>query len=72
MFDQTLKLYEYAVICQPKTDKDGDVVEDGEVIVPVTAVLAKDEAQVNLLAARKIPEEFTTKLDRVQVVVRPF
>jgi hypothetical protein len=67
-----LTLYEYAVICQPKLDKEGEVVEKGEVVVPVTAVLAKDEQQVNLLAARQIPEEYTEILDRVQVVVRPF
>jgi hypothetical protein len=67
-----LRLYEYAVIIQPKLDKDGETVEKGEVIVPVTTMLAKDESQVNLAAARQIPEEFTDKLDRVQVVVRPF
>jgi hypothetical protein len=67
-----LRLFEYAVICQPKADKDGDVVEEGAVLVPVTAQLAKDEAQVNMIAARKIPEEYLDKLDRVQVVVRPF
>lgn len=67
-----LRLFEYAVICQPKLDKDGDTVEPGKVIVPVQTELAKDEGQVNLLAARQIPEEYADKLDRVQVVVRPF
>lgn len=67
-----LKLFEYAVICQPKTNKDGDVVEEGLVLVPVTSLLAKDESQVNMIAARQIPEEYLDSLDRVQVVVRPF
>ena len=69
-----MKLYEYAVILDEKTDRDGEVTEEAAVVVPVTAVLARDDAQAQLLAARSIPEEFTTngKLDRLTVVVRPF
>lgn len=69
-----LKLYEYAVILQPKIDKDGDTTEDGEIIVPVTTVTAKDEQQAQMFAARAIPEEYVSngKLDRLTVVVRPF
>lgn len=69
-----MKLYEYAVILDEKTDKDGDVTEDAAVVVAVTAVLARDDAQAQLLAARAIPEEYVTngKLDRLTVVVRPF
>jgi len=69
-----MKLYEYAVVLDEKRDKDDDVTEEAKVIVPVTAVLARDDAQAQLLAARSIPDEFTTngKLDRLTVVVRPF
>ena len=62
------RLYEYAVILQPKPDTD----EKSEIVVPVTTVLAPSEGQVNLIAARKIPDDLTDRLDRIQVVVRPF
>jgi hypothetical protein len=69
-----MKLYEYAVILNEKTDKDGEVTEKADVVVPVTAVLARDPEQAQLLAARSIPDEFVSegRLDRLTVVVRPF
>lgn len=69
-----MQLYEYAVILQPKTDKDGEETEPGHIVVEPTTVLARDEGQAQLLAARAIPEEHTTggRMDRLQVVVRPF
>lgn len=66
------KLYEYAVILDEKRNKDDEVTDDSRVIVEPTAVLAKDDAQAQLLAARSIPEEYMAKLDRLTVVVRPF
>lgn len=68
------RLYEYAVLLEEKRDKDEDVVEQAEVIVPITTVLARDDAQAQMLAARAIPEEYVEngKLDRLVVVVRPF
>ena len=69
-----MKLYEYAVVLDEKTDRDDEIVEEAAVVVPVTTVLARDDAQAQLLAARSIPEEFVKngKLDRLTVVVRPF
>jgi hypothetical protein len=69
-----VKLYEYAVLLDEKEDRDGEVVEEAEVVVPVTAVLARDDAQAQLLAARSIPDQYVKdgKLDRLTVVVRPF
>lgn len=69
-----MKLYEYAVVLDEKTDRDDEVVEEAQMIVPVTEVLARDDAQAQLLAARSIPEEYVKngKLDRLTVVVRPF
>lgn len=69
-----MKLYEYAVVLDEKRDKDDEVTDDSRIVVPPTAVLAKDDAQAQLLAARSIPEEFIAgkKLDRLIVVVRPF
>ncbi len=69
-----MKLYEFAVILDEKRDKDDEITDDSRIVVSVTTVLAKDDAQAQLLAARSIPEEFVDngKLDRLKVVVRPF
>lgn len=69
-----MKLYEYAVLCDEKVDRDDEVVEEAAIVVPVTTVMARDDAQAQLLAARSIPDEFVKagKLDRLTVVVRPF
>lgn len=68
------RLYEYAVLLDEKRDKDGEITEQAEVIVPVTNVLARDDAQAQMLAARAIPEQYVEngKFDRLVVVVRPF
>lgn len=67
-----MKLYEYSVYLKPKYDDKGNKIEKEEVIVPVTAKLADDDDQAQLLAARAIPEEQMENLDRLTVVVRPF
>jgi hypothetical protein len=68
------QLFEYAVILQEKRDKDGEKVSPAEIIVAPTTVLARDEGQAQMLAARAIPEEIVGngKLDRLVVVCRPF
>lgn len=67
-----LRLFQYAVILQPKENKDGDVTEAGKLVVEPTTVLADSDDQAQLLAGRAIPEEYITDLDRLTVVVRPF
>lgn len=69
-----MKMFEYTVILNEKRDKDGEVVEDAEIVVPITAVLARDEGQAQLLAGRAIPDVYVSngQLDRLVVVVRPF
>ncbi len=69
-----MKLYEYAVVLDEKRNKDEEITDESRIVVPVTPVLARDDAQAQLLAARSIPEEFLKngKLDRLTVVVRPF
>lgn len=66
------KLFEYAVFKDEKLDKDGEVVEAAVVLVEPTTVLAKDDKQVGIRAAKAIPETEMDNLDRIQVVVRPF
>lgn len=66
------KLYEYVVFKQEKTNKNGEVTDPAEVLVPSTMLLAKDENEVNMKAARAIPEEQVENLDRIVIAVRPF
>lgn len=67
-----MKLYEYAVFKDEKKDKEGNVIDGATVLVPPTTVLASDDKQVGIRAAKAIPEEHMDDLDRIQVVVRPF
>ncbi len=66
-----MKLFEYAVIYVPneKAVKEG---AKASILVPPTTTIAADANSVNMLAVRKIPDEFESKLDQVQVAVRPF
>jgi hypothetical protein len=70
------KLFEYAVLYHPKTKKDaaGNPIEDKKSILvsDVTRVLATSDKEVAMLAARSLPEEYTDKLEDVEIVIRPF
>jgi hypothetical protein len=73
--DKSGKLFEYAVLYHPNATKDQ--IEAGEtpksiIIVQPTRVLAASAEHVAMLAARSLPEEYTDKLDDVEVLVRPF
>ncbi len=65
--------FEYMIILQPKYDRDGEVVEPAEVVKERTAILAPNPTQAQIMAYRAIPDEYANgKLERVQVVLRPF
>ncbi len=69
------KLFEYAVLYHPKPTKEqrdaGDDITSVIVVAP-RVVLAKDEKVAALLVARSIPEEYVDKLEKVEIVIRPF
>jgi hypothetical protein len=70
-----MKIYEYAVIHHPIATKDQQ--DRGEkprsvLVVDVTRVLARDDKEASMLAARAIPADYTDKLDRVEIALRPF
>jgi hypothetical protein len=70
-----MKLYEYAVIYNPaqtKEQKDAGVTPKSELLVDITRVLANNEKEASMLAARAIPDTHTDKLDRVEIALRPF
>jgi hypothetical protein len=67
-----LRLFEYAVLLHPEEDKDGKETGKTQVLKELTTLLAKDEGQVGLLAAREVPSEHVGHLERVEILVRPF
>ena len=66
------KLYEYAVIHNPKSKKKDERADKSELVVDVTRVLAKTEQEAVIHASRAIPEKYLDKLDEVEIIVRPF
>lgn len=70
-----MKLFEYAIIHNPKAskeDRDAGRNPKSKLVVDVTRVLAEDDSQVQILAGRAIPEEYLDKLDQIVIAVRPF
>lgn len=69
------KLFEYAIIhTETKTKKHE---EEGRrpkstLLKSVTQVLAEDEREVNLIAAREIDAAYNDRLGEVVIAVRPF
>lgn len=69
------KLFEYAVLYHPKPTKEQrDAGEDAPttLVTGPNTILAKDEKVATLMAARNIPTEFADKLDKVEIIIRPF
>lgn len=66
-----MKIFQYAAIYVPKSERK-DSADTAKIIVEPTNVLAKDDKQAAMLAARAIPEEYLSKLDQVDIIVRPF
>jgi hypothetical protein len=64
-------LYEYAIILQSKTDKDGEVTQKAR-LLKRGEILADDEQRATILVSREIPEEHLEDLERVTLAVRPF
>lgn len=64
--------YLVIVILQPtkkQKDEEGAVAT---IVVPPTAVMAKDESQAAMKAFRFVPEEHAGKDDRLEVRILPF
>ncbi len=66
-----MTLFEYAVIFVPN-DKAVKAGAKASVLVQPTTVLAEGEASVQILAAKKIPNDYDDRLDQVKIAVRPF
>ena len=69
------KIYEFAVIHTPpqtKEDREAGRKPKSKLIVDVQRVLADDEKQAAMLAARSIPGEYEDKLSEVEIALRAF
>lgn len=68
-------LFEYVLIHHPrqtKEDRDAGTQPVSILLGDIRRVLAKDIGEVNIKAAREIPQEYLDKLDTVEIAVRPF
>lgn len=70
-----MKLFEYVILHrQPeRTDAQGNVTPERLTVVQdLKRTVAKDDRTALLAAAREIPAEYSDKLDRVEIAIRPF
>jgi hypothetical protein len=68
-------LFEYAIIYHPaqtKEDKDKGIDTKSILLLAPKTVLAASQESVTILASRDIPAEYVDRLDKVEIVVRPF
>lgn len=63
-------LFEFVVLYHPR--KKGKAQDKSEIIVDMERVIAKGEQEAVILASRLIPEEYTDKLEDVEIAIRPF
>lgn len=63
------KLFEVAILLHEELD---DSSVKSEILRQPYVVLAENEREVTLRAAREIPEQYMDNLEDVEVVVRPF
>ena len=64
-------LFQYAIIWNP-TEKEAEDGKKAMLIGDIKTALAKNAAEVNVLAARAIPEEYLGTLDQISIAVVPF
>jgi len=70
------RLFEYAVLHHPTPTKDqterGESPKSELISEGLRLVVAIDEKQVAVLAARSLGDEYVEKLHEVEILVRPF
>ena len=65
------KLFQYVIIFEP-TDKEIKEGLKAKIIKDVVNVLAAEEKNVAILAAREIPAEYLDKLEQINIAICPF
>lgn len=66
-----MNVFETVIVFTPKKKKD-ETQEVASILVGPKAFLAKDHEQAKTLAAFEVPEAYRTRLDEVEIKVRPF
>ncbi len=62
-----MKVFEFVIVHRPsEKEKEPKIVSQPKV------VLAKDERVAQMMAVKEIPEEYTAKLEEVEISIRPF
>ena len=64
-------LFQYAIIWNPNKKEAEDGMK-AKLIGEIKTVLAKSSGDVNILAARSIPEEYLNCLEQINIAVSPF
>jgi hypothetical protein len=75
------KLFQFAILFHPNTS-GSHVLESlgtgsidtppSELLVEPQTIVAVSEDEVRILAARKIPDNYTDKIDQIELLIRPF
>jgi hypothetical protein len=69
------KLFERAVLYHPrptKEQKDSGEVPQSVIVMAPDYILASSDQEVSIRTARALPEQYLTKLEDVEILVRPF
>lgn len=69
------KLFEFAILYHPlrtKADEDAGREPKSELLLAPKHVLAKDQQEAMISAARQIPETHLDRLAQVEIAIRPF
>jgi len=65
-------LFEYAILRHPKPPSKDEHAPASELVVEPTYVLANNQDEAAMKAARAIPDSHADHLDEVEVLIRPF
>lgn len=63
------QLFEYVILLHPAKD---DKTTSTTILVDKTSLLARDDKEVGMLAARAIPAENLDRIEDIQIIIRPF
>ena len=65
-------VFEFVILHHPKSKKKDAARPKSRVVVDLERVIAKDQQEAVIVAARRIPENLMSELEDVEILVRPF
>ena len=69
------QLFEYAVLYHPKPTRDqldAGVTPTSVVVQEPKRILATNQTEISILAARELPADYLNRLNEIEILVRPF